>query len=80
MTTFTVKQLCDRFCIGECTVLGWIRRGELAAINVGRTPGKKKPRWRVTESALAAFELARTASPPPEPVRRRKSAVLEFIK
>jgi hypothetical protein len=82
MTTFTVKQLCDRYCVGEATVLGWIRTGQLAALNVGRAPGKKKPRFRVTPEALAEFELARTVSPPPAGVRRRKSAapLIEFIK
>jgi transposase len=81
MTTFTVKQLCDRYCVGESTVLGWIARGDLAALNCGRAPGKKKPRWRVTPEALAAFELSRTASAPPQRPRRKQLAgVTEFIR
>ena len=27
-------------------------------------PGAKKPRWRITQEALEAFELARTPTPP----------------
>jgi transposase len=80
--TFSVKDLTDRFGVGEHTICEWIRRGELTAINVARKPGTR-PKWRVTEEALAAFELARTAIPPPERARRRKQAnstVLEFIK
>jgi hypothetical protein len=82
MTTFTVRQLCDRYCVGECTVLGWIARGDLAALNCGRAPGKKKPRWRVTPEALAAFEAARTQIPPAARAPRRRSAapLVEFIK
>jgi hypothetical protein len=80
--TFTLKQICDRYCVGETTVLGWIRTGQLQALTVGRALNKKKPRWRVTEEALAAFELSRTASPSPEPVRRRRQSagVIEYIK
>ncbi len=79
--TFSVKDLTDRFGVGEHTVCEWIRRGELAAINVAKRPGTR-PKWRVTEEALAAFELSRTATPPPERARRRKQpgSVLEFIK
>jgi hypothetical protein len=39
MATYGVKDLCERFAVGEHTVLGWIRRGELRAINVSRKPG-----------------------------------------
>jgi hypothetical protein len=81
--TLNVRDLCDRFKVGEGTVLGWIQSGELAAINVGRTAGKKKPRWRITPEALAAFELSRSVAPSASPVRRRKrttGSVIEFIK
>jgi hypothetical protein len=80
--TFSVKDLCEHFVVGEHTVLGWISRGEILAINVGRRPGSKKPRWRITEKALADFEAARTATPPqPRAQRRRKDpAIIEFYK
>ena len=42
--TYSVQDICDRYGVGEHTVLGWIRRGELKAINVGRSPGGKK-KW-----------------------------------
>ena len=57
----TVRDLCDRYGVTEHTVLGWIRSGELRAINVGRSLGTKKPRWRITPEALQAFDaLARS--------------------
>lgn len=76
----SVKEICDRFGVGENTVLGWIRSGELGAINVGRRQGTKKPRWRITAEALATFELLRTTTPPLPRTRRRKQStnVIEF--
>jgi excisionase family DNA binding protein len=78
--TLSVQDLTERYRVSEHTVLGWINRGELRAINVGRRAGAKKPRWRITEEALAAFELARTPTPlPPKARRRRRPAdVIEF--
>ena len=70
----TVADLSERYGVGEHTVLSWIRSGELRAINCGRRAGSKKPRWRITAEALAAFELLRTPSPPPPRTRRRKQS------
>lgn len=72
--TLSVKELCERYGVNEHTVLGWIRSGELKAINVGRRQGAKKPRWRITPEALVAFELLRTPAPPMPRTRRRKQA------
>ena len=57
--TYGVRDLTKRFAVGEHTVLGWIRAGELRAVNVSRTLGGR-PRWRITAEALAAFEAMRT--------------------
>jgi hypothetical protein len=70
----TIRDVMTRYCVTEATVLGWIHAGELPAINVGRKPGAKKPRWRITQAALDAFEAKRAASVAPAPARpRRKS-------
>jgi transposase len=78
------KQVAQRYGVGVHSVLGWIRSGELEAVNVGRSLGKKKPRWKVLPEHLAAFELRRLSSPPPPRTRRRKqttaSGVSEFYK
>ena len=71
----SIRDLCERYGVGEHTVLGWIRSGELRAVNVGRRPGGKKPRWRIATEALAAFEALRTPSPPPPRTRNRKQPV-----
>jgi excisionase family DNA binding protein len=81
-STLSVRDLCDRYGVTEHTVLVWIRSGELRAVNVGRHPGAKKPRWRITQKALDAFELLRTPTPPQPRARRKKrpADVIEFYK
>lgn len=80
--THTIRNICDHFEVHENTVLGWIASGELRAINVGREPGKKKPRWRISEEALQEFELLRSTEPKrtTKPARRKKAATPSFIK
>ena len=75
----TVKQVAERYGVGEHTVLGWIKRAELRAIDVSRRLGGR-PQWRITPEALEAFELLRMATPPPPRSRRRRRQpeVIEF--
>ena len=76
----TIRDLCQRYGVTEHTVLTWIRAGELRAVNVGRHPGARKPRWRVSQAALDAFEALRMATLPQPPATRRRQAagVIEF--
>ena len=80
--TLSVRDVCERYGVTEHTVLQWIKSGELRAVNVGRSPGSKKPRWRITAEALAQFELGRETTAPPAKTRRpkRKANVIEFYK
>ncbi len=78
---FTVRDIQRRYSVTVHTVLGWIRSGELRAVNVGRSLGAKKPRWRITQQALEAFEQLRTPTPLPKaPRRKRQAEVIEFYK
>ena len=80
---FTVQDIQKRYGVTVHTVLGWIRSGELKALNVGRRLGAKKPRWRITAESLRIFELLRTVCPSMPQTRRRKRAensVIEFYK
>jgi excisionase family DNA binding protein len=81
MKTYGIKDLCERFAVGEHTVLAWVRSGELRAIDVSRKQGGR-PKWRITQEALEAFALARTSTPPPPRGRRRNKPadVIEFYK
>jgi excisionase family DNA binding protein len=78
-STYSVRDLRERYGVSEHTVLQWIRSGELRAINVGRRPGAKKPRWRVTQAALDAFEAARTPTPSAPGARQRRPRPAEVI-
>jgi excisionase family DNA binding protein len=79
-STLSVRDLCARYGVSEGTVLLWIKQGEIRAINVGRRPGAKKPRWRFRPEDVTNFELARTPTPPPPRARRRKRADAGIIK
>lgn len=77
------KEIAQRYGVDVHAVLGWIKSGELEAVNVGRSPGKKKARWKSLAEHLANFELRRLSSPPPPRTRRRKQAasnIIEFYK
>jgi hypothetical protein len=78
----TVKQIAERFHVGDHAVLGWIANGELAAVNVARDMAGERPRWRISAEALERFELARMAKPPlpRAPLRRRAAGAIEFYK
>jgi excisionase family DNA binding protein len=80
---FTVADLERRYGVSQSTVLGWIAAGELKAVNVGRRPGAKKPRWRISQAALDAFEAVRTpaggAAPQPVAKRARRGKGPEVI-
>jgi excisionase family DNA binding protein len=81
-STYSVRDVRERHGVSEGTVLSWIRAGELRAVNVGRRPGAKKPRWRITPEALEAFEQLRTPTPRRASSRRRSAdaTVIEFYR
>jgi excisionase family DNA binding protein len=78
-STLTIRDVCERFVVTEHTVLAWIRSGELRAVNVGRAPEAKKPRWRITQAALDAFEQLRTPTAVLTRGRRKKQAAGEVV-
>lgn len=44
----TVKEVADRLQVGEATVRGWIKDGELRAIEIGKV-------WRIADNDLTEF-------------------------
>jgi hypothetical protein len=68
---FSVADLCKRYKAGQAKIHGFIRRGELIAINIA-TNLTARPQWRVTPESVAAFEARRSSAPPSKPVRRRR--------
>jgi excisionase family DNA binding protein len=79
---FTVKEVAERFRVGDASVLQWIHDGLIKAIQVNRKSGAKKPHWRIPQSAIDAFEAIRTPTAPAPRARRRKAhtGVVEFYK
>lgn len=76
----TPPQIAAKFGCKAETVVGWIRNGELRAIQIGRL-GAMKPRFRVAPDALAAFELARSVVRKEPPVGRppRDLSIKRFV-
>jgi predicted site-specific integrase-resolvase len=75
-TALTPPELAKQFRVDVHTVHGWIRTGELRAVNVG-TPGKR-PRWRIDPADVAIFEQRRAAQPEVKPQRRRATSGWAF--
>jgi len=68
----TVGQVAERYQVSVKVVRGWIRTGELTAMDVGKTKASAKPRWRVKPEAMAEFEALRTPNGRPKPRGERK--------
>jgi len=66
--------------VSRDTVLGWIKSGELVAVNLAK-PGSKRPRYRIDPADLQAFLLRRRVNATPKVKRRKKRdpAVKEFF-
>ena len=79
---FAPPELARRYGVSVSKVHAWIASGELRATNLATRPNGR-PRWKIDESDLLAFENARANTPAPEPAppRRQKSdlEVTEFF-
>src|SRR5262245_43820359 len=69
-TGFSVADLCLRWKVGAYKVHGFIRRGELLAVNVA-TNLSGRPQWRITPESVALFERRRSSGPTAKPTRQR---------
>ena len=80
-TWLTPPEVGRRYGIKAERVIAMIRAGLLRAIDVS-SPGSRRPRFRIHESDLIAFETLRTVTPRSKgsPRKRRpKSDVIEFF-
>ena len=75
--THSTKDLRARYGVGEHTILNWIHNGVLRAIDISRV-GSSRPKWRIRDEDLQAFELAREHVPP-VPRKRRTKAKRERV-
>jgi len=76
----TPPELASRWRVSADKVLGFIRRGELRAINLATLLGGR-PRYRIIAEDAIAFEERRAVkqTPPTQRRRRRSSQVTEFF-
>ena len=78
--TFTPPTLAKRWGCTPETVLALIRAGRLTAFTLS-PPGSKRPRWRITEEAVLAFERGEQSQLVPKAdkrQRRRSQPRVEF--
>jgi excisionase family DNA binding protein len=80
-TRYTPPELAALLGVSPDKILGWIRSGELRAVNVAARLGGK-PRWTVSTDDLRAFETrrsneARTLDTTER--RRRLTGVIEYF-
>jgi excisionase family DNA binding protein len=77
---FTPPEVAARYGVGRDKVLGWIKSGELRAINAAAKPGGR-PRYLIDQEDLVLFEQRRAVGIPPAPTRpmRRGMSVIEFF-
>jgi len=66
-----VSQIAEQLGVKHGKILGWIKTGELEALDVSSRAGVGLPRWRVTQDALDRF-LARRANTTPKLQRKAR--------
>jgi excisionase family DNA binding protein len=76
----TPPEFARQLRVKASKVIGWIRSGELAAIDTAPR-GALRPRYRISREAVESFERRRAVVPLPAPVRRRRkrAAVKSFV-
>ncbi len=72
--------VADRLGIGHDKVLAFIRYGSLPAIDVSLTPGKGRPRYRISEEAIEQFLADRRVGKPRCKCKRRRKTKKHIIK
>lgn len=66
----TPRQIAEMLGVGVDRVVGWIRRGELAAVCVSSSLRCRKKQFRVRRESLERFEALRTGNKSVRKTRR----------
>lgn len=72
MKYYSVREVAGLLGVSTRTVDTWVTAGELRAFHVSQAGNSRKPRWRISEVALAEFTEAR-AKAPPQPKKKRRA-------
>lgn len=77
VTYLTPPEIAKLLRCRESKVLGWIRSGRLAAVNLSES---RRPRYRIGRQALDDFLVGRAVSPESKPTRRsRRGGVPHYV-
>lgn len=68
-TKLTPAEVAQLWGVSVGTIMTWIRNGELRAVNLARTLGRRS-RYRIDVADLTKFENVRANRPPVEVQRR----------
>lgn len=82
MHCLTPAQVAAQWSCSTDHVLDLIRGNHLKGVRIS-PPGSKRPRYRVTQQALAEYESRNQSGAPAKPLRRSRSQspnVIEFYK
>jgi hypothetical protein len=71
-TKLTPPQLAAQWGVDVHKIVGWIRSGELRAINLA-TDRNGRPRYAIDQADIAVFEASRAVQPPMPRLRRRRT-------
>ncbi len=80
---YTTQEAAEILGVTDDGILQMIHGGQLAASDVARTTSSKRPRWRIAESDLGRFLIARRHPASMEPAttkpKRTRQAVGDFF-
>lgn len=76
---WTPPKLAKYYGVSTDKVVRWILAGELAAINLATTT-TGRPRYKITQEAVEAFEARRAILSPPPRARRKQSLPPGFVR
>ena len=80
LKVWTPPQLAKRYGVSTDKIVRWILAGELSAMNLA-TVTTGRPRYKITQAAVEAFEARRAIlSPPTRPRRKRHSLPAGFVR
>jgi excisionase family DNA binding protein len=68
----TTAEVAERLAVNQTKVQGWIKSGELRAMDLAQKKGSRRPRYKITPTALAEFEASRAVGPPMAVLKRRR--------
>lgn len=76
----TPPELAKQLGIEPAKVIGWIKSGELRAVNLA-TKQSRRPRWKISPDSFEEFTRPRESKAvikPPRRQRRQTSGVIDF--